>query len=48
MVRLQESKGKFSLIVPKIKIERASWNKEQEFDVELDINGNLVFRPLRR
>ncbi len=48
MVRLQESKGKYSLIVPKIKVERACWNKGQEFDVELDINGNLVFRPVRK
>ncbi|MFH0752089.1 MAG: hypothetical protein V1914_00665 [archaeon] len=46
MVRLQESKGKYSLIVPLDKIKRKGFQKGQEFDVQWSTEGNLEFVPM--
>lgn len=43
MVKLQESKGVYFLSVPKAKVKLKKWEKGQEFDVQFDHNGNMVF-----
>jgi hypothetical protein len=47
MVKLQRVKDRFFVTVPKEKIKRKGWVGGEEFDVEWDQNGNLVFVELK-
>lgn len=42
MPRLQESKGKFTIVVPKEFVERKGWKKGQVLIFAFNENGNII------
>jgi len=42
MAKLQESKGMFWVIIPKLMIKKKGWKKGQELILSFDQDGNVV------
>ena len=42
MAKLQDSKGKYWVIIPQLMIKKKGWKKGQEFILNFDQDGNVV------
>jgi len=47
MVKLSYTQGKYRISVPMDKAKRKGWKGGEEFDVEFDHQGNMVFVEIK-
>ena len=47
MVRLIKYKDKYRFTVPIAKVKRKGWNGGEDFDVEFNQDGNIVFVEIK-
>jgi hypothetical protein len=47
-MKVQESRGRFWITIPKTKIKIKKWSKGQEVDWSFDRDGNLVLQEVKK
>lgn len=47
MVKLQESKNRFSITIPKEYVKMKGWGKGQDLVLGFDQNGDIVVKELK-